>query len=186
VTRTLDNPGHALTSWGQPALMRTAADELLAVLEQIHGLLAGLLHLANDKLAAMRRADTARLDEVARQECALLERFYETQRTRDAIVARWAQSLPVPSDASAAFADVVAALPEPERSRLQAKTAGLRRIAAELQEKNRLAASVARSLHSHIRSVFEEIARHGQESGVYGPNGQTSPVVSESWVDAVG
>lgn len=166
--------------------LEAQVSELLATLTAAHELLRRLLELAGDKLAAMRRADTEALQRCAVEESEVLQRMFERERHRHALLARLAQSLQWRDASQVTLLDILARLPEPFSSRLRAKTAGLRQSAAELQEKNRLAAAVARNLHMHIRAVFDDVASANQESVVYGPNGQHEQRNTKSWVDAVG
>ena len=161
-------------------------DELLDALSALHELLNQLLELARAKLAAMRAADAPGLQRCAARECGVLERLFERERHRDAVLARLAQSLQWDATGPPRLSEVATKLPEPFSSRLRAKTAGLRQTANELRRENRLAAEVAQHLHKHIRAVFEDIARVNQESVVYGPNGRHENRTSKTWVDAVG
>jgi hypothetical protein len=171
------------------AVGQAQIDELLDALSALHELLKQLLELARAKLAAMRAADAPELQRCAARECGVLERLFERERRRDAVLARLAQSLHWDSTGPPRLSEVAAKLPDPFSSRLRAKTAGLRQTANELRRENRLAAEVAQHLHKHVRAVFEDIediARVNQESVVYGPNGRHEHRTSKTWVDAVG
>jgi len=167
-----------------PSAPRVA--ELFGVLDATLAAFRELADLADQKLAAIRQADTAGLQAVAGAECAVLERVFTLERDRQAILARLAQALPARTADPPRLSQIAAQLPEPLGPRLQAKIAGLRDLAARLQQKNRLAATVARRLHNHIRAVFDELARSGREAVVYGPNGQRTQGEQLSWIDAVG
>lgn len=160
--------------------------DLLASLDDVHDSLRRLLELARHKLAAIRAADTAELRHVAERECETLKALFSGEQQRDAVIARLAQSLHWEACGPARLSEIAERLFEPFSSRLRAKTAGLRETAAALQQKNRVAAGVARSLHNHIRAVFEDVARVNQETVGYGPDGQHEQHRMESWVDAVG
>jgi hypothetical protein len=170
----------------QPQSRDTQAAELLEALSALHELLRQLLELARAKLEALRAADAPNLQRCAARECGVLERLFERERQRDAVLARLAQSLHWEGPAPPRLAEVAAKLPEPVSSRLRAKAAGLRQTAGELRRENRLAAEVAQHLHKHIRAVFEDIARVNQESIVYGPSGRHEQRAAMTWVDAVG
>jgi len=160
--------------------------DLLAVLSTLHQLLKRLLQLARAKLDAMRRADALALQRCAAEECGLLERVFAHEVRRNAALARLAQTLHWDDAPRARLSEIAQRLPEPFSSRLRARTAGLRRTANDLRQKNRLAADVARHLHDHIRAVFDDVARVNQESVVYGPSGKHEHRTNETWVDAVG
>ena len=188
-TRTVTHPSAAglPTREGEaPAELQLQVRELLELLSALHELLKRLLELARAKVDAMRGADAVGLQRCAAEECGLLERLFEHEDQRNAAFARLAQSLHWNDVARVRLSDIAERLPEPFSSRLRARTAGLRRTADELRQKNRLAAEVARHLHDHIRAVFEEVARVNQESVVYGPSGKHEQRTNETWVDAVG
>jgi len=178
-------------SWEAEGLAR----ELLVGLGDVQQILNQLLEAAGHKLAAMRRADAAALHECAAREDRLLRALFAREKQRAAVLAQLAQSLPCPQEGRVRISDVTQWLDEPLASQIRARVAGLRHTAAALHEKNRLAATVARNLHEHIRAVFRELAHGGQESGVYGPNGKhdggETGAGSANWrrglvVDAVG
>ncbi len=160
--------------------------ELFGVLDATLAAFRTLVGLADRKLAAIRQADTAGLQRVAEAECGVLERFFTLEQRREAILARVAQGLPGSDTAPPRLSQIAGKLPEPLGSRLRAKIAGLRHAAGELQQKNQMAATVARRLHNHIRAVFEDLVRQRQETVVYGPNGKQTKGSQESWIDAVG
>ncbi len=167
---------------GLPGVVR-ALDENLATLA---ALLRALLALSEDKLGALRRADTAALQHCAGREVELLEEVYALERTRQAILARAAQLLPAIAGGAPRLRDLLGALPEPLASVLRARNAGLQELAGKLRQQNQLAARVAQNLQHHIRAVFAELARATQESMVYNPKGQPEQTRLHSCVDAVG
>jgi len=174
------------TSAGDPPLRDEHVAALLATLTAWQELLQRLLELAGRKLAALRAADTGSLHACAAGESAALHALFEKERERDAAIARLAQGLRLPDRPPPRLSEIAALLPEPWASRLRAKIAGLRQVAAALQEKNRLAATVARNLHTHICAVFADVAQVNQETIVYGPSGKHEQRRTTSWVDAVG
>ena len=160
--------------------------DLLAMLTALHDSLRQLVELADRKLAAMRIADTEALQRCTAEEGRLLQAVFARERQRDAILARLAQDLPQPGGGPAELSEIADRLAEPSSSRLQAKIAGLCQTATALREKNRLAATVARNLHAHVRTVFDDVANANRESVVYGPNGKHEQRNPQTWVDAVG
>ena len=160
--------------------------DLLAALTSLHELLKQLLELAGKKLAAMRVADADTLQQCAAEEGGVLQTVFERGRERDAALARLAQSLHWRDAGHRRLSEAAERLPEPFSSRLRAKIVGLRETANELQQKNQLAATVARNLHKHIRAVFDDVASVNQESVVYGPSGKHEQRNKRTWVDAVG
>ena len=196
MSRTIGNPAvHGEAAQMQIVTLPTGVEahsleaqvgELLETVSALHEMLKQLLELARAKLVAMRAADAAALQRCAARECGVLERVFEQERQRDAVLARLAQSLHWDYAAPPRLSEIAGKLPEPFSSRLRAKTAGLRQTANELRRENGVAAEVARHLHKHIRAVFEDIARVNQESVVYGPSGKHEQRTNQTWVDAVG
>jgi hypothetical protein len=168
------------------ATLGVALRELGQHLSDLQTALQQLSDLAADKLAALRRADTEALQACAAREEQLLREVFRSEPSRKAALARVAQTLLLADAARAQLNDIVARLPEPQASSWRARSVALRDIAAELQRKNRLAAGVARNLHSHIRGIFADVATAAQESVVYGPQGQHAAGCPRCWVDAVG
>ena len=160
--------------------------ELRDALATLHGLLQQLTELAGRKLDAMRRADTGDLQSCAAMEHRLLRDVSAKRKQREAILARLAQSLHWPEAVAAPLGEIADRLPEPFSSSIRAKNRALREVADTLQQKNRLAAAVARNLHAHVRSIFAELAKANQECVLYGPSGQHEQTSTDAWVDAVG
>ena len=170
---------------------RATADEpaLRALNEQLaslHAAMKRLVELANDKLAAMRRADTAALERCTADEAELIKVVFNGEARRKALLARVAQSLHLPHPERVRLRDIAEKLPEPLASALRARNVALREVAVDLQQKNRLAAKVAQNLQSHIRGLFAELAGAAQEIPVYGPRGQHSSSRPRCWVEAIG
>ena len=161
-------------------------EELLAVAGELHALLKRLVGVADEKLQAMRGADTRALYRCAAEEGRLLQLLFEREKQRNAVFARLAQELHWEPTRPARLSEIAARLPEPFGPRLQAKTEGLRQTTAALRERNQLAARVARNLHKHIRAVLEEVSSANQEAIVYGPSGKHEQRNTTSWIDAVG
>jgi flagellar biosynthesis/type III secretory pathway chaperone len=169
-----------------PAGLTPIVTELLGALGALQALLQRLTDLASQKLDTMRHADAGGLQSCTAMEHRLLAEVAGRQRERDAIVARLAQALQWPEATTASLAEIARHLPEPFSSYIAAKSRALGEIAGTLQQRNRLAASVARRLHAHVRSIFAELAKANQEPVVYGPSGQHEQSNSEAWVNAVG
>lgn len=172
-----------------PAESETLAQHtrtLLSALTALHERLVDLAQLALAKIGAMRAADVATLDSLAAREAAALESLQACDAQRRAILAGFAQHLPQLTRQAPRLGELADCLPAPLALQIRAKNEGLRSAARTLEEKNQLVAFVARSLHSHVRGVFADLARANQESVVYGRTGQHDQRVARSWVDAVG
>lgn len=169
-----------------PAAVLEPLRELVDYLGELHGLLRALAELAGQKLAALRAADAARLHACAAREGSLLQEIFRTAQGRAAVLARLAQALHIADLRTLRLAGLADRLPEPQASLLRARSTALAQVAAELQRKNTLVAAVAHDLQAHIRGVFAELARVGQEPSGYGPAGRPQAGSRRCWVDAVG
>lgn len=160
--------------------------ELLASLTALHERIRGLTALAAEKLAALRTADVNAIEVLAQQEAAALESLQILDAERRAVLARLAQQWPSAGADELKLDEIASRMPEPFSSQIRAKSEGLRSAAGALQQKNRLLATVARTLHNHIRGVFADLANDTQETLVYGRTGQHEKHTAKRWVDAVG
>lgn len=179
-------PPAALRVRSDDGIGRAPVDELLHYLGTLHASLKNLVTLANEKLAALRRADAAALVDCATREGVLVRDVLLGEQQRDALLARVAQRLPAEAGEVTTVSALAACLPEPVSSSLRARGAALRAVATELQRKNRVVAAVAQNLQAHIRGIFAELAKATQETLVYGAKGQPEASSTRCCVDAVG
>lgn len=166
--------------------IQSECEAFLAALSGIRDALKRLRSIADEKLGAMRAADTQKLAELPAQEAAVLRELSEHEAARGAALARLAQSLPTEIDSAVKLSDLATSMPEPFSSQILAKTAGLRAAARELEGSNRLVAAVAQALHRHLRGVLAEVASANQQTVVYGSTGRHEQRTTRSWVEAVG
>lgn len=162
------------------------ARELQDHLTQFQSLLAQLLDLSRQKLAAIREADVDGLNQCTSDEAQALERVFRCEQDRHAIIARIAQNVRLKDPARNSLSEIVDQLPEPISSTIRARMRGLQEIAEQLQRENRLVALVARDLQGHIRGVFSDLANARRVAIGYGREGQVESVTTRTWVDAVG
>jgi hypothetical protein len=175
-----------LPSGAARAALDAEARALAETLSELQPALRRLIELSERKLAALRRADTEGLTRCAQEEKELLQSVQLLERRRHAVLARLAQQLRWPPAAGATLSHIADRLHEPISSVIRARIAPLRDLASTLEKTNRLAASVARNLHQHLRALFADVARANQETVVYGPLGQPEMRTTRAWVDAVG
>ncbi|MEW6250007.1 MAG: flagellar export chaperone FlgN [Planctomycetota bacterium] len=159
--------------------------DALAQLAELQSALQQLGAMAGEKLAAMRRADAAALQDLAAREAPLLTELFRRESVRKATLARLAQTLQCAAAGRAVLTEIAARVRAPLRSCLQARMAALQSAAAELQRKNRLAAAVAQNLQAHVHGIFAAVAGSAP-APVYGPRGQQAAGAGRRWVDAVG
>lgn len=181
-----DSPAGPALASGEPAPAAAAVADLNTCLAELQGFLRRLADLAGEKLAAVRRADSRALQDLALTEQELVKQVLSAERERAAVLARVAQGLPNASHRPPTLTDIAAQVPEPAGSALRARGLALRATATELQQKNRVLASVARNLQEHVRGIFAAWAKSTQEALGYGASGQPAASACRSWVDAVG
>ena len=178
------------TTPGNPARVLPAtpvtANTLHETLTRLYDLLAELTALSERKLSAMRAANAVELQQIALLESRLLPQLVDSQQRRDAVLARLAQSLHGLAPDAPRLSAALEKLPEPWRSKLAAKTEGLRALAEKLKHNNRLAADVAQGVQSHIRAVFAAVAEAQQEAIAYARDGTHERTSKNTWIDAVG
>lgn len=159
---------------------------LLGVLAATQDHFARLLDLSEQKLDALRGANAQKLQSCAHIETHVLAEVFELDQQRAALLAQVAQALPGLGRRGVTLREIAAALPEPRKSLLEARNAGLRQFAEKLQQRNRIVAEVAHDLHEHLHAVFAAVANANAEQDGYGRDGQQKARRSQHWVDAVG
>lgn len=173
-------------SMAAPTSLSADVSELIEVLSNLQTHLTDLVRISAEKLQALRGADADALEAHAAEENRLLRFLVEQGQSRDALVARFAQRLRLNGEDAVRLRDISGALPEPHASRIEAKSVGLRRLAQDLQEKNKMVSIVARRLHTQVREVFADVAGADQETIGYGSDGNQSRQRTRTWIDAVG
>lgn len=155
-------------------------------LGELTGLMSSLVDCAGEKLAAIRRASAEALQSCVAAEMQTLDAVLAAERKRDAVVARVAQRLQLPSLRRASMTQVAEKFSEPWRSAIRARCMGLRKAAENLRQKNGVAAEVARGLQSHVRAVFGALAQAGQDATTYAGNGRMRHADKQLVIDALG
>jgi hypothetical protein len=159
---------------------------LLAQLAALHAQLKRLEELAGEKLDALRKADTSTLHRCAAEEGELLEGLYGRDPRQPAVLAGLAQQLRGAGRRGARLSELAQEYDEPIASRIRARLAGLGEIAARLEKKNRLAASVARGLHEAVRAALEDVRQARREPVGYEASGKLASRARDGWIDAIG
>lgn len=159
---------------------------LVDVMGELQALMTQLVDCSAAKLAAIRRASAGELQRCVATEMQCLDQLLATERKRDAIVARVAHRLQLPALRRGSMLAVAEKFPEPLRSAIHARCVGLRKAAENLQQKNRVVAEVARGLQSHVKAVFDALAKAGQSETTYAGNGRMRHADKQLVIDALG
>ncbi|MGE0481724.1 MAG: flagellar export chaperone FlgN [Phycisphaerae bacterium] len=166
--------------------LASAAQDICECFTELYTGMTELADLAEQKLAAVRRADTAALAACTSAEAERLNGVARLDQRRAAALAALAQQLHDPTLARARLEEIAKKLPVPFSARLQAKSTGLRQIAERLQEKNRVFAGVARNLQSHVRAVLNDLTGAAAGGPAYGRDGKMETAAGRCLVDALG
>lgn len=168
--------------------LQSRCGELVVLLGDLKELHEQLLGVIQQKLAAMRRADTDGINSCVAREKFLSERIRQREGLRQQLVQLIARALDVPSESAQemSVAQVAEHLPEPRRGQLLTLSTATREILETLNEANRVAALVTSEMLKHFREVYSAIARTGGSVGTYSAGGERMQGRSVQVFEAVG
>lgn len=161
--------------------------ELVRAFEALRGLHEQLITVVESKIAAMKSADAASLQEVGRDERELLKNLAERDARRASLMQSLARQCGMSAKAarSATVSQIGSNLPSAERELLAGAAARLQPVMARAAQANRVAGTIARQVTSHMKFVFSAL-RPAQPNPVgYGLRGETF-VPESAIVDVVG
>jgi len=164
------------------------AEALIRVLTELKRLHEELALVVQNKLDAMRRADTQAIGSAVAREEFLIGRIRDQESLRRRLLDGIARD-PDRSTASAqplTAAELAARLHEPYRSRLLGLAAGLRACVRQTEEANRVAAIISAEMIRHFRQIYQVMAAAGSSPGVYARNGRPQAGGGASVFEAVG
>lgn len=150
------------------------ADKLHEVLTRLYGGHEQLLQALQLQQQAIRRFDAPGLEKL-RDRCeAIAQRISELEEARARIAGPGAR-----------MSELAAGLPEPQRSRLAAISAGLRKLAIEITSVSRVNNTALQNMLNHFHTVYQMIASTKRASA-YNATGQSArPNGGAFLVDAV-
>jgi hypothetical protein len=159
---------------------------LLGDLTGLHGEMA--MHM-RDKLAAVRRADAARIQSITARENLLAEKAAEREGLRRAITARLLKSLGRPAtDAGGrpvTLSRLAEMLEEPRRSQLLVAASGLREKVLEINGMHRTVSLVTSEMLNHLGEVLKVMCA-GVGTGTYSRCGRPQQAGTATVFEAVG
>lgn len=163
--------GNLVTLMGD---LKKLHDEMLSVIQQ--------------KLNAMRRADTDALNSCVARERFLAERVQKQEGLRRQLVQILWKELGLPSEQSSGLGlrDLAERLPEPRRGQLLVLGEELRELIGKIDNANKVVALVTGEMLKHFRHVHSAMARSGPSTGRYAANGQIAVERPTQVFDAVG
>ncbi len=162
---------------------------LLTLLERLAVLHDQLRDVICEKVERMRTADIEGMRSCIDREAALVEQVTEQEGLRRQIMIAVGQSLGIsPSRARSMNIRVLAnRLAEPGGTRLLAAADRLRRVVAQVAERNRVAGLIAREILGHFRHVFAAMTTTGgARVGGYTHQGGLDVPTRRRLLDALG
>jgi len=158
---------------------------LLGDLKEVH---EELLAVIQQKLAAMRRADTEALNSCLAREQFLTDRIRQREGLRQQLVQLIGRELGLSSEQvqGLSLRELAERVDEPRRGQLLALSACIRETLGAIDAANRVAALVTGEMLKHYRQVYSAMARSGPSMGTYSSRGQLAADRPAQVFEAVG
>lgn len=140
----------------------TPAETLTAQIDDLRHAYEGLYHLMRRQSDALRSQD---IDLLAAISIELQEAFYalgQLERERSAQTTALCNELSLPADAT--LRDIIAALDEPDRSRLTGEALGLRSLMGEAQQLSKQNEEIIVFEQNFMASLLQEVLQVPKES----------------------
>jgi len=163
--------------------------ELVDLLRRLVGYESDLLALMNEKLDAMRRADSDGMLALSMREGELTARIAKTDSERHALVGSLCRALDIHCGRNPGAVPLreIAARLDPGRRHVALECAErLRRLMLEVAEANRVVELVSREMLAHFKNVFSAIVQDDGDAETYSPHGQVKPAGGARMIDAMG
>lgn len=172
----------------QRGTLESRCRELIGLLGELRELHEELLAVIQQKLAAMKRADTDGVGSCVARETFLSNRIREREGFRQQLGQLIARELGVGPEAARKLSvtQIAEHVPEPRRGQLLALSAGTREVLRSIDEANKVAALVTGEMLKHFRQVYSAMARTGASTGTYSAGGRRTPDRPVQVFDAVG
>jgi flagellar biosynthesis/type III secretory pathway chaperone len=165
--------------------MADAMSELMQVLQQELRWQQDLAEVLEQKLDAMRRYDTSRLDMLTAREQQLAQRIQLHDKKRASVVRQAAAGLfPQQKKAWANARELALAAAEPLRSQLLSLAGLLREAVRKVQRLNNINRVASEKILNHFNQIFQIIAQTGRDIGLYGREGRKSLLEQNRLLDA--
>lgn len=158
---------------------------LLAELAALHERLVGLIQ---QKIDAMRHADTSRMRQVNEEERALARRIDEREGLRRQLTDLIGEAVGLPPRAARGMsaAQLASRLPAAQREQVVGAAATLRAAVAQVARLNRVAGTISSEILNHLKWVGEAVrSKHEKMAGYAGDGAPVAPSGTRIF-DAVG
>ncbi len=156
----------------EAALMR-AIGMLEAILVRQTGIHREMLTVAGDKQTAIIKGDLALLERSVAAERKLVTGIEEEEKARLAVLPLVKKGLGAPAEVEK-LTDVIALMPEPERSRMTAVRDDLKEVLEAVQIKTRHNAELLKASLEHVDSFLKAISDAAAPNRTYGNDGKKS------------
>jgi hypothetical protein len=170
-------------------LVNKLTDELAAVVEQLADLQVSLHAIIQEKLGAMRRADTEAMLSVAGREGKMASQGAELDNRRRQVVSKLCQALGIPAgqdDGGITLRILAQRLDPAARDRLTKPADRLRDEMLKLAEANHVVELVSREMLTHFKTMFSAIMQDEDDAPTYSADGEVGPAAGARVLDAVG
>jgi len=169
-------------------VIESRTGELLIVMGELKQLHEELLTVLQQKLAAMRRADTEGLNSCTARQRFLVDRIRQKEGLRRQVVQLIGKAMGMPAERAADWPlrELAERLPEPRRGQLLAQAAVVREILLAIDKTNTVAALVTGEMLKHFQQVCAAMARTGQSTGTYSSAGRLNSEPPVGVFEAVG
>jgi hypothetical protein len=166
-----------------------AAEELIALIEQLADKQAALQGAVGAKLETMRRCDVDGMLAGSLREANLTAEVAALDQRRQEVVSRLGAALALPKGANGKSVTLRTLMPklEPAAAKRLAKAAErLRGEMLKLAEANRVVDLVCREMMVHFKALFTAMVQSESDPSTYSRGGEVGPVAGARVLDAVG
>jgi hypothetical protein len=146
------------------------ARDLVRLLSDMTGMYGELAMHMNDKLEAIKQADTDRMTSITAREMTLSDRLAERHGLRRQIMRLLQQELRLGTPPMRVTA-LAEHLPEPRRSQLITVAAGLKKQLASMEQLRLTSTLVTQQILKHLDEVFSVMTAGAPGSDLYGRTG---------------
>ncbi len=169
-------------------VIESRSAELVVLMGELKRLHDDLLSVIQQKLNAIRRADTEGISSCLARERFLVDRIRQQEGLRQQLVQIISKEMGsgATQPGAMSLSDLALQLAEPRRGQLLALRAGLRETLLEIDRRNKVAVLVTAEMLKHFRQVCAAMAKVGRSGGTYSPAGQLDSGQLPSVFEAVG
>lgn len=160
-------------------------EQLADIMHEELRLQKNLADTLENKLQAMRRHDTACLEDITAREQTVVNAVQEIAAQRNSVLRRITTALAMGRSASPTAKEIAKQSSEPTRSRIISLAAKLKEQARNVQRLNHVTAIASRKILTHFDAIFGIIASSGRDIGLYGRAGRTALLEQNRLVDAI-